>query len=174
MATFPSPLVSVMRFRYNISPAAVKLIVPMDQWNWLMPPVIGLSGGAISYCVMVVAKRWDVHETVKGQERKNQRRRHELDILVTVDDGGKNPTLDRLLVAGITKEALMEAAPTILRYGKLTVNLIGGGGRPLSQPQVQALAAELQLLDYAIPGIGNKPCSLTAKGRALFRGLAEL
>ena len=142
--------------------------------SWTIAPVCGITGATLSLGVLIMLNRSELHSLVSAQADKNVKRQQEVKIQIDKTEGERVAGIEFLYVAGVTLEQLIEFAPTALRTESLVVNAIGGGGRLFTQGQAQALGSELELLGYATAARGPQGRRLTAKGRALFRGLAEM
>ena len=164
---------------YNaaLSGAVFATLAGAASWLFMLPwttvPACGIAGSALTLGVFILQNRSDVRNLVKAQASKNVKRQQEVRVQSDKTEGDRVTGVEFLYVAGVTLEQLIEFAPTALRTESLTINAIGGGGRLFTQGQAQALGTELELLGYATSARGPQGRRLTAKGRALFRGLAE-
>jgi len=142
-------------------------------WPVAIVPGTAVTTFALACGGLILANRGELHRLVTAQDKRS--RNQELRVEVSHQGGaGAFARMDILHVAGIDGQQLVDLAPILLRTESLAINEIGGGGCILTQGQAQRLCRELEVMGFATPARGNQGRRLSAKGRALMRGLAEL
>ena len=148
------------------------LVARLFELSWLAAPGFGLAAGSLALTILLIDHRGLVHRIVNDTNSRAQKKRTELRVQIDHHQGPLAKA-DFLYVAGIQPDQLRQFAQATCDGVSLTFHAHAGGGKLFSQPQYAALMAELERFDYARPGAGNKPRTLTSKGKALMRALAE-
>lgn len=131
----------------------------------------GVAGFILSAAFLIALKRWDIHTLAKGQANKDKKRRTEM--RVQIDKPGTHGIDFLYLNSNITEDQLRSFAKRALRGSSLAVHKWVGQGALFTRGQYDDLMTELEQMNYVTKARGPVARSLTAKGRALMRGLAE-
>jgi len=136
---------------------------------WYASPVLGVASGTLALTLLLIDHRGMLHQVVREAGARKPRY-GELRVQIEHSDGRGTDYL--FLKEDVAREDLRELAQGVLAGKSLAVHAwVGVGG--WTRTKFDNVMAELEKMGYTRPGRGNKARELTAKGRALFRALAE-
>ncbi len=139
---------------------------------WFAAPIVGVTGASLSLAVLVAHNRTLLDRLVSSQASRNEKRRAELRVQIDSPRGGQ--TADFLhLNSDVTTAQLAEFARAVLDGASLAVHKWTGQGSLFTRGQFDDLMSELVKMNYVREAAGNVGRSLTSKGKALMRALAE-
>ncbi len=138
---------------------------------WIAPILIGLTGAALSGGILVLWNRTELHRVITQQA--NRKRQTEMRVQISKYDERFISAEFLYLNARIEPEQLRQFARASLAGANLSVHNWVGQGALFSRGQYDSLMAELERMDYVVPGAGNQARRLTSKGRALMRAWAD-
>lgn len=136
-----------------------------------LPIVCGVSGFILSVGILVLVNRMEIHALVKGQADRDKKKRSEM--RVQIDKSGERGIEFLYLNSNITEDQLRTFARRALDGSSLAVHKWVGQGALFTRGQYDDLMTELEQMNYVTSARGPVARALTAKGRALMRGLIE-
>lgn len=131
----------------------------------------GVAGFILSAAFLIALNRWDIHTLAKGQADRDKKKRSEM--RVQIDKPGEHGMEFLYLNSNITEDQLRKFARRALNGSSLAVHKWVGQGALFTRGQYDDLMTELEQMNYVTRARGPVARSLTAKGRALMRGLIE-
>jgi hypothetical protein len=137
---------------------------------WFAAPIVGGTGASLTLAVLVAHNRTLLHKLVTSQAERGKRRS---EMRVQIDKAGDHSIEFLYLNSNVTEDQLVEFARSVLDGASLAVHKWTGQGALFTRGQFDDLMSELIKLGYARDAAGNVARSLTAKGRAFMRALAE-
>lgn len=153
--------------------AAGGFLAGLGQIPWYGAPIVGFTGASLTLAVLVVHNRTLLHRLVTSQAERGAKRRSEMRVQVQIDRAGDHSIDFLYLNSNVTKEQLAEFARAAIDGASLAVHKWTGQGALFTRGQFDDLMTELEKMNYVRPASGNVGRVLTARGRALMRGLSD-
>jgi hypothetical protein len=143
----------------------------LGQIPWYGAPIVGFTGASLTLAVLVAHNRTLLHKLVTSQADRGVKRRQEM--RVQIGHAGDHSIDFLYLNSNVTEEQLAEFARAAIGGASLAVHKWTGQGALFTRGQFDDLMTELEKMNYVRPASGNVGRMLTARGRALMRGLAD-
>ncbi len=147
-------------------------LAALGHLPWFAAPIVGVTGASLSLAVLVAHNRTLLHKMVSSQAKRAEKRRAEMRVQIDTPRGGHSADF-LYLNSDVTEAQLAEFARAVLGGASLAVHKWTGQGALFTRGQYDDLMSELVKMNYVREAAGNVARSLTSKGRALMRGLAE-